>query len=162
MKLLLCIALVFVGGLLLLAAGTGTITLSSFAKGHLTALKADTVTIDWEKMNHDDREEYMRHVVMPKMRKVFADFDANKYGKINCKTCHGDGASDQSFKMPNPKLPKLPKTSEGFAELNKKHPEMMKFMMETVKPTMASLLNMPPFDPKTHKGFGCSNCHTTE
>lgn len=162
MKVLISSLLLLAGAAVFFWAQSGSTVSSSFAKGHIVTVKVDSVTINWEKMNHDEREEYMRHVVMPKMRKVFADFNADKYGKINCKTCHGDGASDQSFKMPNPKLPKLPKTSEGFSELNNKHPEMMKFMMQTVKPVMASLLQMPQYDMKTGKGFGCSNCHTSE
>jgi hypothetical protein len=32
-------------------------------------------------------------------------------------------------------------------------------MMERVEPEMATLLGLPPYDPNTHKGFGCGNCH---
>jgi cytochrome c553 len=121
---------------------------------------APQVDINWEKMDHDAREEFMRNVVMPKMRKVFHDFDSVKYAKINCKTCHGAGATNETFKMPNPKLPKLPSKPEGWTELNTKHPEIMKFMMQTVKPEMAKMLNVPQKDEKNPKGFGCTNCHT--
>ena len=111
-------------------------------------------------MDHEAREDYMRNVVMPKMRKVFADFNAEKFPKINCKTCHGEGVTNETFKMPNPKLPKLPSAESGWTELNAKKPEMMKFMMEVVKPEMAKLLNIPQRDKDHPKGFGCTNCHT--
>jgi hypothetical protein len=42
----------------------------------------------------------------------------------------------------------------------KKNAKVTKFMMERVAPEMAKLLNLPPYDPATHEGFGCFNCHT--
>ena len=42
------------------------------------------------------------------MKKVFQAYDAKAYAKFTCATCHGDGATDGKFKMPNAKLPKLP------------------------------------------------------
>ena len=61
--------------------------------------------------------------------------------------------------MPNPELPKLPKSPEGFKELAEKKPEMMKFMGQTVKPTVAALLGQEPWEPQNPKGFGCIGCH---
>ena len=115
----------------------------------------------WKEMDHEQRVQYMRTVVLPQMRQTFAEFDSEKFGRINCKTCHGDGATNESFEMPNPKLPKLPATTEGFQELMKKDSAIMNFMMHKVKPQMAELLGMAPSDPKANpKGFGCFNCHT--
>ncbi len=122
--------------------------------------KADT--LKWQQMNHKQRKEFMHDVVMPRMSKEFRKFDSVKYANFKCITCHGDGAKDDSFKMPNPKLLKLPKTPEGFSKLREKHEAMLKFMMTTVKPTMASLLNEKPFDMRTKTGFGCGNCHLDE
>jgi hypothetical protein len=94
------------------------------------------------------------------MRQVFAAFNSEKYGRINCKTCHGEGATNESFSMPNPKLRKLPSTPEGFQELMEKDSAIMNFMIHQVKPTMAELLGMTQFDPTTNPGgFGCHNCH---
>ncbi len=121
---------------------------------------ADT-TIDWEHMSKAERKQYMKDVVMPKMKPIFHDFDPKRFKDVRCTTCHGDGARNGDFKMPNPELPKLPATREGFDKLNKEKPKMMEFMSKTVKPTMADLLGMKPFDPKTGSGFSCGNCHTT-
>ena len=115
----------------------------------------------WEKMDKDQRKTYMREVVLPKMRQTFAEFNSEEFGRINCKTCHGDGATNESFEMPNPKLPKLPGSTAGFQELMKKDSAAMMFMMKKVKPQMAELLGLPEMDPKTQPdGFGCGNCHT--
>ena len=113
-------------------------------------------------MNKQQRSKYMRDVVVPKMRPLFAQFDEKKFGKFGCGTCHGAGATDGSFKMPSAQLPELPSTPDGFEALGKKHPEMMKFMATTVKPEMAKLLGEKEMDPKNPSagGFGCMSCHT--
>lgn len=116
----------------------------------------------WKDMNHKQRQEYMRKTVMPKMKPEFIAMDAKRFGRMNCMTCHGDGAKDDSFKMPNPKLPKLPTTSEGFQKLKEKFPDMMNFMSTKVKPDMASLLGMPMMSQQNPKGFSCMSCHTSE
>lgn len=111
-------------------------------------------------MNRDQRMMFMKETVLPKMQAQFQAFDAKKYAEFSCATCHGSGAKDSTFKMPNPELPKLPSTPEGFKALGEKNPAMMKFMGEQVKPTMQQLLHEEPFDPATGKGFGCMECHT--
>ncbi len=131
------------------------------AVAHETAMKADT-NIDWEKMSKADRKQYMKDVVMPKMKPLFQTLDPKHFADFKCVTCHGNGARTGEFKMPNPQLPKLPSTREGFEKLNKDKPKMMEFMAKTVKPTMASLLGMKEYDMKTGTGFGCNNCHTSE
>src|SRR5436309_10892457 len=78
------------------------------------AANAPDSTINWDKMDHSERMAYMKKVVLPTMRKEFADFDSKHFAKINCKTCHGAGAEDDSYKMPNPDLPKLPNSKEGW------------------------------------------------
>jgi hypothetical protein len=112
-------------------------------------------------MDHNERLAFMQHDVLVKMKSEFSAYDA-KYASMNCATCHGDGAKDGSFKMPNPKLPVLPASKEGFQKLQQEHPEAMKFMGEKVVPQMAQMLGEQPFDMKTMKGFGCRECHTSE
>jgi hypothetical protein len=118
--------------------------------------------IDWEKMSRSEKKQYMKDVVMPKMKKVMHDFDPKRFKDVKCSTCHRKGAGDATYKMPDPKLPKLPATKEGFDKLQKKQPKMMGFMSKTMKPEMAALLGMKPFDPKVGSGFGCGNCHTNK
>src|SRR5262252_2511978 len=69
--------------------------------------------IAWANMSKDQRIDYMKSAVLPRMKQAFTNFSPDRFGKMNCVTCHGDSAADGSFKMPNPKLPKLPATSEG-------------------------------------------------
>lgn len=113
-------------------------------------------------MTKEQRAAFMKETVMPAMQTAFQEFDAKKFAEFNCKTCHGAGAADGSFKMPNPALPALPDSQEKFMAFAKdpKHAPWVKFMAEKVKPEMAKLLQKPEFDPKTNTGeFGCNACH---
>jgi cytochrome c553 len=120
--------------------------------------------IDWEHMTFDQKKKYMKTKVLPEIKKAFQAYDAKAYARFNCATCHGDGVDDGKFKMPNPKLPKLPKPTaqSDFLELQKKKPEAIKFMGTVVKPKMAALLGMPEWSPAVKTGFGCYRCHTKE
>jgi hypothetical protein len=117
-------------------------------------------TVAWSAMSKDQRKDYMRAVVAPRMKDVFVAFDRSRYSNFSCATCHGDGAADGSFKMPNPRLPVLPNTPDGFRRLMADKPAIMEFMGKHVKPTMAQLLGEPEFNPETKTGFGCMECHT--
>jgi hypothetical protein len=114
-------------------------------------------------MNDDQRKAFMKTVVYPKMKEAFIGYDAKRYAEMTCMTCHGEGAKEGHFKMPNAKLPKLPSDDAGFKKLAEKKPAAAKFMMEKVVPEMASMLGETPMDRKTHTGtFGCKRCHTTQ
>ena len=117
--------------------------------------------IPWGEMNKEQRIDYMKTTVLPRMKQAFTEFSPDRYSKMNCVTCHGDSAADGSFKMPNPKLPKLPATSDGFKALAAERPAVMEFMKSQVKPKMAAMLGEPEFNPATNSGFGCMECHTT-
>jgi len=136
-----------------------TVTAQSPATAAPAPAIPEKAKIDWDKMSKAERKKYMKATVLPAAKKMFAAYDAKKYSKVTCATCHGPGATDGSFKMPNPELPKLPKSPEGFKELAEKKPEMMKFMGQTVKPTVAALLGQEPWEPQNPKGFGCIGCH---
>jgi len=116
----------------------------------------------WESMSKDQRKEYMKTAVMPQMKETFVAFNADRYKAMTCVTCHGDGAADGKFNMPNPKLPKLPASPAGFQKLMSEKPAVMQFMAMKVKPQMAHLLGMPEFTPESKTGFGCFQCHTKE
>ena len=115
---------------------------------------------EWDRWTHEQKFEWMKAGVMPKMHELFAAFDPSKFGGANCKTCHRSGASAGTFTMPDAALPKLDPTPDGFTALAKSQPKMFEFMTGQVTSTMASLLGQPAYDMKTGTGFGCFDCHT--
>lgn len=157
----------------------GSLALASISCSHAapaeTAAAVDAATAEpplvgppevaWKDMSKEQRGRYMKARVMPRMKELLIAFAA-EHGQeeINCATCHGEGARDKSFKMPNPDLEVLPGTKEGWDELMQAKPEWVKFMGEKVKPEIAALLGMEPFDPQNPKegAFGCGACHTME
>jgi cytochrome c553 len=143
-------------------AGAGAALAADAGAPAAPAAAAPAKKIDWENMKLEERKKYMKSTVLPEMKKKFQAFDAKTYKKFNCATCHGDGATDGKFKMPNPKLPKLPTDQAGFMALQQKKPEAVKFMGTVVKPTVAGLLGLPEWSPQNPKGFGCYECHTKE
>jgi hypothetical protein len=102
----------------------------------------------FDDMSAPEKMKHMKEVVAPAMGKVFGKDD------FSCTTCHGPGAKQGNFSMPTDALPPLNK-----AEMDA-HPEATKFMMEKVVPEMAKLLGEDPYNPETHEGFGCYDCHT--
>ena len=116
---------------------------------------------DWDKWSHEQKLSWMKAGVMPKMGQAFHDFDAKAYADPKCGLCHGAGAKDGSFKMPNPDLPKLGATPADFKKLaTGKKAKVFEFMMKTVEPQTAALIGEPSYDMKTGQGFGCFGCHT--
>jgi hypothetical protein len=106
---------------------------------------------DWDKWSHQQKFDYMKASVMPKMTGLFKGFDGTRFGDVKCKTCHGAKADDGSFVMPNPDLPKL-----DMKAMKAKNPKMVEFMTKQVTANMQTLLAETP------KDFGCTNCHTTK
>jgi len=113
----------------------------------------------WKDMTVDQKKELMKTVVFPNMKTEFQGFDAKRFADFTCVTCHGPGAKEGKFTMPNPKLPKLDPKDE-FAKYKKTKADILKFMMEHVAPDMAKFLDVEPYNPETKQGFGCFNCHT--
>ncbi len=137
------------------SAGAGAGSGSAAGAGSGSAAAND---FNFDKLDHKARVEFMKTKVMPAMKTAFQDFDAKKFGKFNCKTCHGKNAEKNKFKMPNADIPKL-----DFAALKagKQAPKMAEFMGKTVEPQMAQLLNMPVYNPEKPdpSQFGCLGCH---
>ena len=100
----------------------------------------------------------MKTVVMPKMAPLFKEFDGKKFAELTCASCHGPGAKEGKFEMPNAKLGKLDPTN-SFAKHMKKQEKITKFMMEKVSGEMAAALGVPAWNPETKEGFGCGGCH---
>ena len=134
----------------------------SLALGAQSTPNASALTKPWSKMKKAERKEYMKHVVLPKMKELMQAFDERRFAEVKCATCHGAGDKNGTYKMPNPKLPKLPSTPDGWKELKDKFGDIYAFMQTKMKPTMAELLGEKPSGPGNPKGFGCSDCHTSK
>ncbi len=148
--------------LLVACGGKGSTPPADPAGGGDTGGEQPAADMKFEDMDHEQRKTFMKDVVLPTMKPMFVAWEA-KFESMDCATCHGEGAVDGSFEMPNPGLPVLPATQEGWAALGAEHPDGMTFMAEQVKPTMAKLLGETEFDPATNTGeFGCHGCHTME
>jgi len=111
--------------------------------------------LPFDKLDHDQRIEFMKQKVMPAMKPLFEKHDAAKYAEFGCTTCHGQQAKQGHFDMPNPGLPKLDPANMG-----KFKAEDIEWMKTDIMPTMAKLLQMEPWSPDNQKGFGCAGCHT--
>lgn len=118
-------------------------------------------SVKFKDMNHDERLQLMRSVVVPEMTIVFQGHDAEHFAEVNCATCHGPGAGKGEFEMPSEALPKLP-AHGAFQALKETNGKMVEFMAMQVVPKMASLLGEEPFDPATGNGFGCYDCHMSK
>lgn len=140
------------------------LALAAIAAAGLSCASAPSMAppAPWDQMDHEQKVAHMKHVVLPEMKLEFQAFDAEEFAEMDCATCHGAGARDETFEMPNPDLPKLPGGKDGFEQLMRDEPQAAEFMAKVVVPKMAAMLGEKPYDPKEHKGFGCFNCHTTE
>ncbi len=125
---------------------------ASSSSGDKPAAAAPTV---WsEAMSHQEKGAFMKTRVLPAMKKVFQDHDATKYANFSCKSCHGEPFHGD----PRQALPHLT-MRDGELTAFAEHAEVAKWMATAVSPTMAKTLDVAPYDPKTHQGFGCGNCH---
>lgn len=122
-----------------------------------TDAPADDGTASFFTLDKEGKMQRMTKVVMPDMGPIFKAYDAEKYGKFDCATCHVNHAH-----KPKDGLPKIVLSNGGYEKLAAEKPELMKFMSEQVAPAMAKAMGEPPFDPATGKGFGCAGCHTVE
>lgn len=145
------------------AAGSDAGSAAAAGSGEGSAFFAGMDGVAYKDMDKKQRGAYMKKVVLPRARELFSAFDP-KLPKVGCKTCHGDGVADHTFKMPNPKIKPLPGTEEAFmawVSKDKDAARWAKFMGEQLSPEIAKLVGKQPFDPKTKTGeFSCANCHT--
>ena len=114
----------------------------------------------WAELSHDERSAHMAREVLPRMTDLFAAYDPARYDAFTCATCHGEGAREREYAMPNPALlPLHPTGSEGQHQTVRDHPDGVRFMYNRVMPTMQALLGAPEYDASTGEGFSCYACH---
>jgi hypothetical protein len=142
--------------LLLAALGCG-----GGAKGANDASSSGKSEIVWKDKTRAQRLDWMGLQVFPKMKAAFKELDESRFAEFKCQTCHSDEMEMVDFKMPNTKIYALPleNTVQSAREYDEKVTE---FMLNTVTPRMAELLDMPVYDPETKSGFGCFGCHPSE
>lgn len=119
---------------------------------------AGGTSVAWDDMTDEQKGQYMTDVVMPEMRRLFQEHDAEEYAEFSCATCHGANAREVEFEMPNGLAPLDPAAVPGMFQ--SEHPGAV-FMTQRVWPRMAELLGEPLYDPQTHEGFSCFDCHAT-
>ena len=110
--------------------------------------------VPFEQLDHDQRIAFMKEQVVPTMKPIFQQHDAREFAEFGCKTCHGDGADQGEFHMPNDKLPLL-----NFSDMSQFKKADIEWMTTVVKPTMARLLMEEEASPARPDGFGCVRCH---
>lgn len=119
--------------------------------------------VAWPAMSDDEKLEYMTKVVMPEMKSLFVTFDARRFPKMTCATCHGKDGPARGWKMPNPDLLLEIEAVTPTASQAQHHgsPAMDDFMRGKVAPRMAALLGRSPSDP-AKPGAECWVCHTLD
>lgn len=137
--------------------GSSTSTEGSGEGGGETTGGGETATRPaWDDMTPEQRGQFMAEVVMPEMRTMFQEYDAERYAEFSCATCHGANAHDVGFHMPNGVAPLDPANIPAiFASTE---PGAV-FMTQRVWPRMGELLGEELYNPETHEGFACLNCH---
>lgn len=157
--LAICAFLTACGG----AAATETETPSDEPEVSASTSGSEEAQLAWADMSQEQRGEYMANVVVPRLRPVFQQFDAEEFAEFNCATCHGDNAQEVGFRMPNGLHPLNPTQIPSMFE--SEDPEVQRvaqFMAGEVTPLMTELLGAAPYDPETHQGFGCMSCHSAQ
>jgi len=116
---------------------------------------------EWDAWSRDRRLGHMEAIVLPDARTELTAYDARRFAAMTCKTCHGAGVDDGSFRMPNPALPQLDGTPAGFQRLERDHKQALETMTKLTRRT-ADLLGEPAFSLQTGTGFGCFACHVNK
>jgi hypothetical protein len=150
--------------LFLLGCGGGTATTSSSAATGGTEpahVEPTPPERPWAELSDAERRAHMARHVVPVMSELFAGYDADRFADVSCTTCHGEGAAERGFAMPNPDiLPLYPTGTVGQYQAVERYPEGVRFMYSRVVPAMQTLLGAAEFDPATGEGFTCFACHT--
>ncbi|MFT2139538.1 hypothetical protein, partial [Bacillus cereus] len=93
-----------VSGLLfaLVACGPKPLPEGGGGGGGATAVLPD---VPFEQLDHDQRIQFMKQVVVPTMKPLFQEHKPGQFAKFGCKTCHGDAADRGEFLLPSDMIP---------------------------------------------------------
>ena len=117
-------------------------------------------SISWDQLDLDARRAAMHRDVLPLAQRLFREFDAERYASVTCATCHGPGAANGSFEMPNPRILALhPSGSPEQRVMVEAHPQMVRFMFNHLLPEVRDVMGAAPYDTETGEGFSCYSCH---
>ncbi len=108
----------------------------------------------WAEMSHEDREWYMVGKVLPIMKEVFGEHDAERWSPASygCQTCHGADGADVEYAMPAANQYRVPQPgTPAWENMERIFPDMVTFMRDRVTPTMGTLLGI--------ENYTCNHCH---
>ena len=111
----------------------------------------------WQEQSLEEREQYMRQVVEPRMRPIFQGFDPDKHASFSCDTCHGDEGPSTDYAMPAVVEPLPLEDTLAYAE--ELNPEVNQFMLDQVFPVFVELMGEEKFSHDAPDGFRCTRCH---
>ena len=116
----------------------------------------------WARMTDREKGAYMHDTVLPTMTSLLQAYDPAHFTEVTCATCHGANARAVHFHMPNGIAPLPAFGTPAAQERMARQHRAYEFMGTRVVPVMAQLLGQQPYNPQTHQGFGCFNCHGHE
>jgi len=114
--------------------------------------------LTWKEMSIEQRKAHMGSVVLPGAASLFRSWRPERFAKVDCTLCHGQGAITEDFKMPTTHLPRL----SGELLLGPEfaaHPDTTRLKLDRLVPMMSEALGLRSFSLITRTGFGCYSCH---
>jgi len=114
--------------------------------------------VTWKEMSIEQRKAHMGSVVLPRAASLFRSWRPERFAKVDCTLCHGQGAITEDFKMPTARLPRL----SGELLLGPEfaaHPDTTRLKLDRLVPMMSEALGLRSFSLITRTGFGCYSCH---
>jgi hypothetical protein len=119
---------------------------------------SDGKRLTWKEMSLEQRKAHMKQVILPRAAAVFRSWRPERFARVECDLCHGQGADIGIFDMPTDHLPRL--SGELFLGPEfEKHPDTTRLKLDRLVPEMAEGLGLKTFSLITRSGFGCYSCH---